>query len=144
MYGPIVNYYQDRTNEDYVQVGGCNHTRSSQKWALSLEVLLIHPTTKFFEVSTYFSGSSLCQICAIWVFSKSQEVSDGADHLRYKCLITANVSIRKNGAQFSNMSGVEMGISPFTWPLPPTIHPLLFTKTGSCTCIHERLASVRA
>lgn len=45
------------------QVGGCNHTRAGHKWAHSLEVLLTHPTIKFFQVSTYFSGSSLCQIC---------------------------------------------------------------------------------
>lgn len=63
------------------QVGGCNHTRGGRKWAHSLEVLLTHPTIKFFQVSTYFSGSSLCQICAIWVFYKSQEVPKGADHL---------------------------------------------------------------
>lgn len=50
------------------QVGGCNHTRAGHKWSHSLEVLLTHPTNKFFQVSTYFSGSSLCQICAIWGF----------------------------------------------------------------------------
>lgn len=69
MYVPIVNEYQNRTNEDYVpKVGDCNHTRAGHKQAHSLEVLLTHPTTKFFQVSTYFSGSSLCQIYAIWIF----------------------------------------------------------------------------
>lgn len=39
------------------QVGGCNHTRAGHKWAHSLEVLLTHPTIKFFKLAHTFQAA---------------------------------------------------------------------------------------
>lgn len=63
------------------QVGDFNHTRAGHKWAHSLEVLLTHPTTKFFQVSTYiFRQLTVPNLCYL-DFCESQKVLKGADHL---------------------------------------------------------------
>lgn len=59
-------------------------------------------------------------------------------------LITANASIRKNGAQFSNLSGLETEIPPHCLALAPTYTPSAFLQDWLLHMHSERLASVRA